>query len=78
MSFRDSASFLPVRAYFITTTRRKFHEKNRFRMSKQFEAEIGVETILTVCYSKNDSPIKMKLRKEIAMETFVGNLGLFL
>ena len=47
-------------------------------MSKQFEAEIGVETILTVCYSKNDSRIKMKLRKEIAMETFVGNLGLFL
>ena len=32
-------------------------------MSKQFEAEIGVETSLTVCYSKNDFPIKMRRRK---------------
>ena len=35
-------------------------------MSKQYEAEIGVETILTVYYSKNDSRINMKRRKVLS------------
>ena len=34
-------------------------------MSKQSEAKIGVETTLMVCFSKNDSPMKMKRRKVI-------------
>ena len=52
----------------FTTTRRK----KRFCMSKQSEEQIGVETVLTVCYSKNDSPIKMKRRKVIIFFSVVG------
>ena len=52
---REPCGILPhfsqVRATCFTTTQGKFH-KNRFCMSKQCEAQIGVETSLTVCYSK--------------------------
>ena len=35
-------------------------------MSEQSsEAQIGVETTLTVCYSKNDSPINLQRRKVV-------------
>jgi hypothetical protein len=34
-------------------------------MSKQSEAQIGVETSFMVCYSKNDSPINMHRRKVV-------------
>jgi hypothetical protein len=32
-------------------------------MSKQSEAQIGVETIFTVCYSRNYSPINLRRRQ---------------
>ena len=43
-------------------------------MSKQSEAKIGVETSLTVCYSKNDSPINVRRRKVLKIKTKKGYL----
>ena len=40
-------------------------------MSKQSEAKIGVGTSLTVCYSKNDSPINLRGGKYVVLDVVV-------
>ena len=49
----------------------KISRKNRFCMSKQSEAKIGVGTSLTVCYSKNDSPINLRGGKYVVLDVVV-------
>ena len=51
------------RVLLFSLPRVKKFRKNRFCMSKQSEAQIGVETIFTVCYSRNYSPINLRRRQ---------------